>query len=58
MKINTLALIEDCIERGVLNAIDNHSPCPENAYELQQRLQDEIWLQLDTYFTFNSCEDE
>ena len=55
MKVNTQLVLQECIERGVLNAL-NHVDEVNFEYELIDRIVDEfidrINYEIDTYFTF------
>ncbi|NBX50311.1 hypothetical protein EBT25_10290 [bacterium] len=56
MKVNTQLVLQECIERGVLNAL-NHVDEVNFEYELIDRIVDEfidrINYEIDTYFTFD-----
>jgi hypothetical protein len=57
MKVNTQLVLQECIERGVLNAL-NHVDEVNFEYELIDRIVDEfidrINYEIDTYFTFDN----
>jgi hypothetical protein len=56
MELKIQALLNHCIDEGVKFALNDTEGMP---YELDllerlaQRISNEIWLQLDTYFTFD-----
>jgi len=52
MKVNQQALLEMCIDDGITIAL-NTSEHPDDLTALSDQLRKEIWLQLDTYFTFD-----
>ena len=54
MKINTRAVLEDCLERAVMHALRNIDDALTDAqiWQLEQKLEQELWLQIDTYFSF------
>ncbi len=54
MKVNTRALLEDCIERGVMHALRNIDDSLTDAQirQLEFKLENELWLHIDTYFDF------
>ena len=51
MKPKIRAILEDCVERGIHHTILNKDPDISDSY-LEDKLFSEIWLQIDTYFTF------
>lgn len=51
MKPKIRAMLEDCVERGIHHTILNKDPDISDSY-LEDKLFSEIWLQIDTYFTF------
>jgi len=53
MKANIHAILTDCIERAINHALINHDGDIEHKDGLQQRLENEIWLNLDQYFFFD-----
>lgn len=57
MQVNLFNLIDQCIDEGVKNALNNTDGLPDRS-DLIDRLADniskEIWLQLDYYFTFDT----
>ena len=50
MKANIRTILADCIERGIRFAVLNNENV-SNEY-LMTCLENEIWLQIDEYFTF------
>ena len=52
MKVNQQALLEMCIDDGITITL-NTSEHPDDLTALSNQLRKEIWLQLDTYFTFD-----
>jgi hypothetical protein len=56
MELKVQALLDHCIDEGVKFAVNDTEGMP---YELDllerlaQRISTEIWVQLDTYFTFD-----
>jgi len=51
MKPKLQSLLEMCIDDGITIAL-NTSEHPDDLTALSNQLRKEIWLQLDTYFTF------
>ena len=51
MKPKIRAMLEDCVERGIHHTILNKDRDISDSY-LEDKLFNEIWLQIDTYFTF------
>ncbi len=54
MKVNTRAVLEDCLEKAVMHALRNIDDALTDAQirQLEAKLDQELWLQLDTYFSF------
>ena len=52
MKVKVQALLEQLIDDGITIAL-NTSEHPDDLTALSDKLHREIWLQLDTYFTFD-----
>ncbi len=54
MRVNTRAVLEDCLERAVMHALRNIDDALTNSQirQLEQKLKQELWLQIDTYFQF------
>jgi hypothetical protein len=55
MRVNSRAVLEDCLERAVRHAILNiDDPLSDRQLlQLTNKLEQELWLQLDTYFSFD-----
>jgi len=56
MELKVQALLAHCIEQGVEFALNDTEGMPHQLdllERLAQRISTEIWLQLDTYFTFD-----
>jgi hypothetical protein len=56
MKVNTRAVLEDCLEKAVMHAVRNIDDALTDTQirQLEQKLEQELWLQLDTYFDFEN----
>jgi hypothetical protein len=54
MRVNTRAVLEDCLERAVMHALRNIDDALTDAQtrQLERKLEQELWLQIDTYFSF------
>jgi len=54
MRVNARAVLEDCLERAVMHALQNIDDALTDTQirQLEQKLEQELWLQLDTYFQF------
>ena len=54
MRVNTRAVLEDCLERAVTHALRNIDDALTDTQirQLETRLDNELWLAIDTYFTF------
>jgi hypothetical protein len=54
MRVNTRAVLEDCLERAVMHALRNIDDALTigQIRQLEHKLEQELWLQLDTYFYF------
>ena len=54
MKVNARAVLEDCLEKAVMHALRNidDSLTDTQIYQLERKLEQELWLQIDTYFQF------
>jgi hypothetical protein len=54
MKVNTRAVLEDCLEKAVMHAVRNIDDALTDTQirQLEVKLEQELWLQLDTYFSF------
>ena len=54
MRVNTRAVLEDCLERAVMHALRNIDDALTigQIRQLEHKLEQELWLQLDTYFDF------
>ena len=53
MKPNTLAILEDCIERGITSALINRDADWDDDHLTQSLLQ-RIWFEIDLYFDFDN----
>ena len=55
MKIKTRLVLEDCLEKAVMHALRNIDDALTDTQirQLEAKLEQELWLQLDTYFDFN-----
>ena len=55
MKVKTRLVLEDCLEKAVMHALRNIDDALTDAQirQLEAKLEQEMWLQLDTYFDFN-----
>ena len=58
MKVKTRLVLEDCLEKAVMHALRNIDDALTDAQirQLETKLEQEMWLQLDTYFDFNDDE--
>jgi hypothetical protein len=54
MKVNTRAVLEDCLDKAVMHALRNIDDALSDTQirQLEGKLEQELWLQLDTYFDF------
>ena len=52
MKANVRAILEDCIERGIHHAVLNFEHVVPSPYQLEEKIEHEVWLQIDQLFTF------
>jgi len=54
MKVNTRAVLDDCLEKAVMHAVRNIDDALTDTQirQLEWKLEQELWLQLDTYFSF------
>jgi hypothetical protein len=54
MRVNTRAVLEDCLERAVMHALRNIDDALTigQIHQLERKLEQELWLQIDTYFNF------
>jgi hypothetical protein len=54
MRVNSRSVLEDCLERAVMYALRNIDDALTDTQirQLKQKLEQELWLQLDTYFDF------
>jgi hypothetical protein len=52
--VNSRAVLEDCLNHAVKIALRNipDSLTDAQIYQLELKLEQELWLQLDTYFSF------
>jgi hypothetical protein len=55
MRVNSRAVLEDCLERAVMHALGNIDDALTDCQirQLERKLETELWLQLDTYFDFD-----
>jgi len=51
---NIVAILEDCIDRGIHNAILNFEHCVPYPAQLEEKIDHEIWRQLDRFFDFKT----
>ena len=58
MRVNTRAVLEDCLERAVMHALRNIDDSLTDAQirQLERKLEQELWLQIDTYFSFEEAQ--
>ena len=54
MRVNSRAVLEDCLERAVMHALRNIDDALTDTQirQLERKLEQELWLQIDTYFQF------
>jgi hypothetical protein len=53
MKPNTQAILEDCVERGIMSALMNRDAgCSDE--RLADDIQQRIWVEIDLYFDFEA----
>lgn len=54
MKVNTRLVLEDCFEKAVMHALRNIDDTLTDTQirQLEHKLEQEFWLQVDTYFQF------
>jgi hypothetical protein len=53
MKLNTQAILEDCVERGIMSALMNRDAgCSDE--RLADDIQQRIWFEIDLYFDFET----
>jgi hypothetical protein len=55
MRVNSRAVLEDCLDRAVTHALRNIDDALTDCQirQLERKLETELWLQLDTYFDFD-----
>jgi hypothetical protein len=55
MRVNSRAVLEDCLEHAVMYALRNIDDALTDTQirQLELKLEQELWLQLDTYFSFD-----
>jgi hypothetical protein len=55
MRVNSRAVLEDCLEKAVMHALRNIDDALTDTQirQLERKLETEMWLQLDTYFDFD-----
>jgi hypothetical protein len=56
MRVNSRAVLEDCLEKAVMHALRNIDDALTigQIHQLERKLEQELWLQIDTYFNFES----
>jgi hypothetical protein len=56
MRVNTRAVLEDCLEKAVMHALRNIDDALTDTQirQLEVKLEQELWLQIDTYFDFEN----
>jgi hypothetical protein len=54
MNPNIVAILEDCIDRGIHNAILKFEHCIPYPAQLEEKIDHEIWRQLDRFFDFKT----
>jgi hypothetical protein len=54
MRVNSRAVLEDCLDKAVMHALRNIDDALTDTQirQLERKLETELWLQLDTYFDF------
>jgi len=54
MRVNARAVLEDCLEKAVTHALRNIDDALTDTQirQLERKLEQELWLQIDTYFNF------
>ncbi len=54
MKVNSRVVLEDCLERAVRHALRNIDDALTDTQirQLEVKLDNELWLAIDTYFEF------
>jgi len=54
MRVNARAVLEDCLEKAVMHALRNIDDALTDTQirQLERKLEQELWLQIDTYFNF------
>ena len=54
MRVNSWVVLEDCLERAVRHALRNIDDALTDSqiHQLETKLDNELWLAIDTYFTF------
>lgn len=54
MRVNSRAVLEDCLDKAVMHALRNIDDALTDTQirQLERKLETELWLQLDTYFSF------
>ena len=58
MKVNARLVLEDCFERAVMHALRNidDSLTDTQIRQLELKLEQEFWLNVDTYFSFEETQ--
>jgi hypothetical protein len=56
MRVNSRVVLEDCLERAVRHALRNIDDALTDCQirQLETKLDQELWLNLDTYFEFEN----
>jgi hypothetical protein len=54
MRVNSRAVLEDCLDRAVTHALRNIDDALTDCQirQLERKLETELWLAIDTYFSF------
>ena len=54
MKVNARLVLEDCLEKAVMHALRNIDDALTDTQirQLETKLDQELWLNIDTYFEF------
>ncbi len=54
MRVNSRAVLEDCFDKAVMHALRNIDDALTDTQirQLEIKLEQELWLQIDTYFDF------
>jgi len=54
MRVNSRLVLEDCLEKAVMHSVRNIDDAltDDQIRQLERKLEQELWLQIDTYFNF------